>query len=371
MALLPAASTGMYVGSAAILCACQFSFVKASSLAESFHIAEWYGRPFLELTDDERLEFAAHKVGSAKMSKLAARRLSTLSQLASERDLKPKEAVRLAQLSDLLQRQNEREKLCPFKTDTANPVCTKKGGVCSLRLYTDDEGQITPVSGRRGQIRALCPFRFHQQDVVFKHIGKNLLADDRPFTVGEVGFLESTGNLDSDSGEDVGRIDMILVKSNAPPDHPMEWIAVEVQAVYFSGREMGIEFENLAQNAGRAAMPLENRRPDYRSSGPKRLMPQLQIKVPTLRRWGKKMAVVVDEPFFSSMGEMQQARDVSNADIVWLLVDFVPRDRGDAFELVIVREVYTTLEHAIDGLTGGVPVTLDEFQKRIRHKVRL
>ncbi len=81
------------------------------------------------------------------------------------------------------------------------------------------------------------------------------------------------------------------------------------------------------------------------------------------------MAVVVDEPFFSSMGDMQQARDVSNADIVWILVDFVPAERGNVLELVVVKEVYTTLEHAIDGLTGGLPVTLDEFQRRIRNKV--
>jgi Restriction endonuclease NotI len=352
-----------------ILPAHRFSFTKVFSLAESFHIAEWYGRPFLELSDAERLQFAGHKVGSAKMNKSDAVRLSELKQLAFERGLTPKETERLTRLGDLLQRQNEQEKPCPFKTDTAHPVCTKKGGVCSLRLYTDVQGQIATVHGPRGQIRALCPSRFHQQDVVFKHIGKNILSDDRPFQVGEVGFLESTGNLDSASGEDVGRIDMILVKSNAPPDHPMEWIAVEIQAVYFSGREMKIEFENLARNAGRATMPLEGRRPDYRSSGPKRLMPQLQIKVPTLRRWGKKMAVVVDEPFFSSMGEMQQARDVSNADIVWILVDFVPAERENVLELVVVKEIYTTLEHAIDGLTGGLPVTLDEFQRRIRNKV--
>ena len=116
-------------------------------------------------------------------------------------------------------------------------------------------------------------------------------------------------------------------------------------------------------------MPVVGRRPDYRSSGPKRLMPQLQIKVPTLRRWGKKMAVVVDLPFFLSMGEMRTVNHVSNADIVWFLVDFVKQPGDKLHKLVVVREFATTLESAIEGLTGGVPVSLSQFEDRINGKI--
>ena len=35
-----------------------------SRASERFHIAEWYGRPFLDLTDEERVEFANYKVGT-------------------------------------------------------------------------------------------------------------------------------------------------------------------------------------------------------------------------------------------------------------------------------------------------------------------
>lgn len=98
-------------------------------------------------------------------------------------------------------------------------------------------------------------------------------------------------------------------------------------------------------------------------------MPQLQIKVPTLRRWGKKMAVVVDVPFFKSMGEMRTVDDVSNADIVWFLVDF-PKPAHEVFrKIAVVNELYTTLEAAIEGLTGGVPVSLKEFEDRIERKL--
>ena len=68
--------------------------------------------------------------------------------------------------------------------------------------------------------------------------------------------------------------------------------------------------------------PTQVRRPDYRSSGPKRLMPQLQIKVPSLRRWGKKMAVLVDQSFYEALGRMDDVGHVSNCDIAWFIVRY-------------------------------------------------
>ena len=334
-------------------------------MAERFHIAEWYGRPFLSLSDTERLECATFRVGGNAMSKAD---LARLAELASKVFLSEREKVRLASLRAALERQQANERPCPFRTDSAHPTCTKPGGVCSLRLYAEPDGNLSPVDGERGKIRALCPYRFHQNDTVFKAIGRSILGDEAPIKVGEVGFLESTGNLDSAQGEDVGRIDMILVRSDTPNGFPLEWAAVEIQAVYFSGKEMKIEFDHIAALLGHPTMPREIRRPDYRSSGPKRLMPQLQIKVPTLRRWGKKMVIVVDVPFFQSMGEMRTANHPSNADIIWVLVDFVERADSPHLHLEVVGQHATTLENAIEGLTGGTPVTRDQFERRIRDK---
>lgn len=212
-----------------------------------------------------------------------------------------------------------------------------------MRIYHEDAGTIEPIDGERGRLRALCPWRFHQDGTAFDKIGESLLADPTPLRAGEVGFLESTGNLDSDPGEDVGRIDMIRVKSNAVDGAPMNWVAVEVQAVYFSGKKMSIEFDHLKLTQGKLSMAQEKRRPDYRSSGVKRLMPQLLTKVPTLRRWGKKMAVVVDAPFFYSMGKMERVPHLSNAGIVWFLVDFKQVAPGAPFQLEVVEEFCTTL----------------------------
>lgn len=338
-------------------------------MAERFHIAEWYGRPFLDLTQLERVRLSQHKVGAHTMKKVDVKRLIFLQEKAGLGGLTVREQARLDVLTALLDKQREGELPCPFRTDVVHPTCTKPGGVCSLRLYADDNGPFREVDGDRGLIRALCPYRFHQDNTAFRHIGEKLLGDPSPTQVGEIGFLKSTGNLDSAPGEDVGRIDMILVADNLPDGTDLKWCAVEVQAVYFSGKEMSIEFKDIEQRQGAVAMPVEIRRPDYRSSGPKRLMPQLQIKVPTLRRWGKKMAILVDVAFFKSMGTMKRVDHLSNCDVIWFLADFV-RDSGEArYRIEIVEDFGTTLEIAIEGLTGGEPIALEEFEERIQWKI--
>lgn len=337
---------------------------------ERFHIAEWYGRPFHRLEDPERVRLAGHTVGGAAMKKAEVERLVKLEAKSKLDVLNAREIEALASLRGKLERQQAEELPCPFRTDTPYPTCTKRGGVCSIRIYRYDEVGIAPVGGAVGRLRALCPWRFHQNSTAFKQVGEQLLGDANPIRAGEVGFLESTGNIDSQPGEDVGRIDMILVKSNGSPASKMEWVAVEVQAVYFSGKNMDIEFKNLSVNGGKLSMPVAKRRPDYRSSGVKRLMPQLQIKVPTLRRWGKKMAVIVDVAFFNSMGAIKREEHVSNADIVWYLADFIEDPTSEKYELSIVDEFYTTLEDANVGLTGGKPLTQENFEKKISAKVQ-
>lgn len=329
-----------------------------------FHIAEWYGRPFLEISDEERLELAEFKARGG-MSKNDQTRLL---ELRSKHPLTPREQVRLDKLeSDYIVLAKTR-KVCPFRTDSPFPLCTKAGGVCSIRFVEEVDGQVRPVQGERAPIRATCPYRFQEANRIFQAIGEDLLGDPQPHQAGEVGFLESTGNLDSAPGQDVGRIDMVLVKTNAPDGHPLDWVATEIQAVYFSGDEMPMEFKHLRDNRGRLTMPAGKRRPDYRSSGPKRLMPQLQIKVPTLRRWGKKMVCVVDTPFYESMGAMEEVEDISNGDIIWYLVDFLPSEPGDPYRLTVGKKVTVTLERAIEGLTGGNPVAKSVFEERIQAK---
>jgi hypothetical protein len=99
-------------------------------------------------------------------------------------------------------------------------------------------------------------------------------------------------------------------------------------------------------------------------------MPQLQIKVPTLRRWGRKMAVVVDRAFFDSVGEMDNVTDISNADIAWFIVRFEDVPGSKSSRLVRDEVRYTTLERSVDGLTGGKPVPKSVFEERISGKLK-
>lgn len=245
--------------------------------------------------------------------------------------------------------------LCPYRQPSSpGAVCNKKGGVCSLTPYrTVTDGRVT--IGDAHELVTMCPSRFWEGNTLFKTIGRDLLHCETPTVVKEVGFLASVGG---ESSRDVGRIDTVLVGERGKS---LEWCAIEMQAVYFSGDSMGREFTALQKGAERMTFPLGKRRPDFRSSGPKRLMPQLQIKVPTLRRWGKKMAVVVDVPFFKSLGKISREKHVSNADIVWFVVGYA----GVANTLQIAERIYTTLESSVDALTAGQAVTKDEFEKEI------
>jgi len=218
---------------------------KSKTPPPRFGIGEWYGRSFVNLTKSERKHFAAQ-----------AQNKSTAGAPH-----------------------------CPFLGQS----CIKRGGVCSLRLYqlvNPGTGEGKAVAGDEGDLRVTCPHRFKHDAAIYSLIGELMIDTSQPLIVGEVRFLQRlTANEEAVSeGEDVGNIDNVLVH---PDLDLMKWCALEIQAVYFSGSEMGKLFRHIQTYAGNGIpFPDATRRPDYRSSGPKRLMPQLQIKVPTLRRWG-------------------------------------------------------------------------------------
>jgi len=315
----------------------------ANNLAARFGIGEWYGRPFVALAADERRQLAETAIAHNRQTQMP----------------------------------------CPFKAVDGSERCTKKGGVCSLRLYDSvGDGSAVAATGTVGDLRAVCPHRFKQNNIIYQTIGERILGTTAPLVVSEVRFLQrfrpeendtegegdegnDTGSADASGREDVGNIDNVLVH---PTASPMRWCALEIQAVYFSGRGMTSLFRSIRDYGGEGIpFPDAVRRPDYRSSGPKRLMPQLQIKVPTLRRWGKKMAVVVDAGFYRSLGQMDTVGDLSNCDIAWFVTEY--DESGDSAVLTLGEPEKQTLERAVEGLTGGFPVTLDDFEAKIQEKL--
>ena len=177
---------------------------------------------------------------------------------------------------------------CPFQHDAR---CNKKGGVCSIRQY--EQVGDGPVLGK-GPLVTTCPNRFLESDTIFRWVGEQLLQTAEPVVLSEIGFLDRSRPVEiekeeEDSRDFIGRIDNVLVH---PTKEPLDWCALEIQSVYFSGRSMGNEFKMLSEeNRDYMPFPARHRRPDWRSSGPKRLLPQLQTKVPTIQPWGKKMGL--------------------------------------------------------------------------------
>jgi hypothetical protein len=202
---------------------------------------------------------------------------------------------------------------CPFKRQEVGkplPKCNKKGGVCSLRQYVlENSGNVAAV----GSPVTTCPQRFLEKNLVYEWVGETLLGTKTPVVISELPFLMSPQSAGDEEGNEdaVGKIDSVLVNVRGDT---LEWCALEMQAVYFSGKSMENDFVLMRSWTGPGLLfPRVQRRPDFRSSGPKRLMPQLQIKVPTISRWGKKMAVIIDKSFWQSLGEMREVRDLSNA----------------------------------------------------------
>ncbi len=342
-------------------------------LSPRFGIAEWFGRAVSGLSRAERAQFAEE-------ARKTSPSLPCLPRAAESGGTQP---------------------------------CTKRGGVCSIRLYApaepDEAASNEAIEADRPQLATptdtpvvtLCPYRFREGDAIYRWAGEAVLGTSAPAFVEEIPFLErdrhpayydvwgtseeedEDARSNEDAGDEaaVGRIDGILVDAEVSPQESgyaldvavtiRDWCALEIQSVYFSGKKMGVEYRPFTQVAPPGVpFPVGRRRADFRSSSAKRLLPQLQTKIPSLRRWGKKMVVVVDEAFFYEMAEMDTVDDISNGDIAWLVVGY--DDDADG-ELRLRRRALhvTTLEDAVTGLTAGRPVPRTTFEAGIASRLRV
>lgn len=164
-------------------------------------------------------------------------------------------------------------KRCPFrdtpctKSSKSNPI-----GICSL------------ASG--DEAAALCPVRFLEQDRIFTDAAKIAFGENTEFGVfPEVRILKIPGAAKNGGDRKIGKVDFLLGKIQ--DQKVVDFCAVEVQAVYFSGTTIRPPLNYYLRNR-RLDPEISERRPDFRSSAQKRLIPQLQLKVPVFRRWGKE-----------------------------------------------------------------------------------
>ena len=248
---------------------------------------------------------------------------------------------------------------CPFDRPRQ---CQKEGGVCSLRPHVQGtDGHAVPAGE---VVCAVCPHRLYEDDLIMRWVGKEVLGTAKPLKAREVDFLRTK------DGAAAGRIDVVLCDPRTLDSADgLRWCIVETQTVYFSGGKMDDEFQKIRRGGGRfVPFPAKSRRPDFRSSGAKRLRPQLDAKCPTLARWGKKIAVVVDRPFFDSLGHMTRAIDNDDAEIIWFVVRY--KREGDRYELAKDEVVPVTLDVARKGLQNAEPVSKQDFESALREKLR-
>jgi len=280
-----------------------------------YGIGEWYGRPLINITGVDRRRLAG-ETGSRKVTEL-----------------------------------------CPFRqSSTPGATCNKKGGVCTLQSYErKSDGGVTP-SARTADLVTVCPSRFWEGNVVFKAIGKALLDCARPTIVKEVGFLESFEEM-SDRG--VRNNCVVLVNSDS---RNFDWCVAEMHASHFSGDSMATEPTMLENSMRKMRLPMWRQPSDLFGYGTNRLMSKLQIMVPTLRRWGKKTAVVLDKPVFNALGNIRPERDLSNADIAWFVVSYA----GNDARLAIVETHFTTLERSVEALTISQAASCRQVEDEIR-----
>ena len=259
-----------------------------------------------------------------------------------------------------------KERPCPFRSGRQ---CNKAGGVCSLRQY-QREGDAAEIT--LGKLVTTCPARFFDANEVFRWVGEEILGTKTPRVIGEIPFLEKLrkempqeGDDEPGEGDFIGRIDNILVHPDSAAG--MEWCALEMQAVYFSGRSMAYEFGDIEKHPESLRFPTQKRHPDFRSSGPKRLLPQLQTKVPALTTWGKKMAICVDESFFDELVGIERVKHLSNAHLAWFVVGYDLED--GRYRLRPRRVIFSNIDSTVKALTGGTPLPRHIFERQIKAKL--
>lgn len=250
---------------------------------------------------------------------------------------------------------------CPFQE--GQPPCRKAGGVCSIQRYV--KGENDRIGASEGSPVIVCPARFEQDREIVRWLAEIVgFPLDQIMLAKEIPFMQSTS-----TNKPAGKIDLVIGRIAA---NQLAWYGLEIQAVYFSGDGMVTQFEILRDDDDPIApFPDAVRRPDWRSSGAKRLMPQLQIKAPTVRRWQTKIAVAVDFPFFESIGgpSPNPSQDINDGDIIWLVPELV-RDVADGgYRLARRHWEVLTLEASIDKLLAARTISRDAFEEVLRNKL--
>jgi hypothetical protein len=164
----------------------------------------------------------------------------------------------------------------------------------------------------------------------------------------------------------IGKVDFLIAKLD-DHDRPVDFAALEVQAVYFSGEEIKSAVKEFLRTG---QLPEDAyRRPDWRSSIQKRLMPQLSLKVPIFRRWGKKFFVATDSVFFGNIPSFRKVESFPNSEITWLVYPFAASGNG-AYVMGDPEPRFSLWDDVATALREGVAPDPSEVLAEIATKQR-
>lgn len=190
---------------------------------------------------------------------------------------------------------------CPFKGGPCNKSTTKDDeyvegtratGVCSL-----NEGNYPYI---------VCPERFRTTDV-FQGI-VDYVFDEYTNPSWEK-FSEE--RIPTTEDKIAGNVDHVIALHDN--GELLDFAGIEVQATYFSGDAYRPEFyEYMAQiddSSNPQYVPNGTRRPDFRSCGDKRLIPQIRQKGDIFNSWGRDFIVILDTALWNYLPSMPEPKD--------------------------------------------------------------
>ena len=77
--------------------------------------------------------------------------------------------------------------------------------------------------------------------------------------------------------------------------------------------------------------------------------------------------MVIDEAFFGSLVGLEREKHLSNAQIAWFVVRY--EMTNDRWRLTPKDVFLSKLESSVKALTGGVPLSKEEFENQLREKL--
>lgn len=245
-----------------------------------------------------------------------------------------------------------KNRLCPFHNSAPN--CTKNSRENPLGVCTVYEGTQTVIT---------CPIRFREDWIVTVDAAEFFFPEGARWT----SFTEV--RLEDVNGQSAGNIDVVLVSYDLN-GKLLDFGALEIQAVYISGNVTD-PFEAYMNHPSPEftwTRTYKYPRPDYLSSSRKRLAPQLIYKGGILSSWGKKIAVAIDEAFFTTLPPLPEVPP-QEAELAWFIYGLRRNQEEDRFTLQRQRIIYTKFETSLARVTVSKPGPIGDFVNKLQDKL--